>query len=105
MCGGLGRGDLVGTKESRVFERKSFLPGHGVPSWGCWGCVGGAVRGGTAESQVVPLRKKRDIRAGRAPKVGFTPGGITRYKIKNSRVKGGGVSGEYLDAAGRRGAS
>lgn len=46
------------------------LPGHEVPSWGCWGCVGGAVRGGTAESRVVPLRKKSDIREGRGQQGG-----------------------------------
>lgn len=40
------------------------------------------MRGGTAESRVVPLRKKSDIREGRAQKgVGFTPGGITRIRI------------------------
>lgn len=62
-------------------ESVCVLPGHGVPSWGCWGCVGGAVRGGTAESRVVPLRKKSDIREGRGQKGAFTPGGITRIKI------------------------
>lgn len=41
-----------------------LLPGRGVPSWGCLGCVWGAVRGGTAESRAVPLRKKRGGRVG-----------------------------------------
>lgn len=51
-------------------EGVCILPGHEVPSWGCLGCVGGAVHGGTAESQVVPLRKKSDIRDGRGQKGG-----------------------------------
>lgn len=82
-------------------ESVCFLPGHGVPSWGCWGCVGGAVRGGTAESQVVPLRKKSDIREGMGQKCkgGFTPGGISRIKIisEGEDERKGGVSWEFLD--------
>lgn len=60
-------------------EGVCILPGHGVPSWGCWGCVGGAVRGGTAESRVVPLKKKSDIREWRAQKVGVGGGGGGLY--------------------------
>lgn len=33
------------------------------------------MRGGTAESRVVPLRKKSDIREGTGQKCGFKPGG------------------------------
>lgn len=51
-------------KERGVAESVCLLPGHGVPSLGCWGCVGGAVHGGTAESQVVPLGKKSDGKRG-----------------------------------------
>lgn len=60
-------------------ESVCILPGHGVPSWGCWGCVGGAVHGGTAESRVVPLKKKSDIREWWAQMMGagFLPGGVT----------------------------
>lgn len=51
-------GGFRGNERERGCLKESvcILPGHGVPSWGCWGCVGGAVRGGTAESQVVPGR-------------------------------------------------
>lgn len=40
----------------------------------------GAVHGGTAESRVVPLRKKSDIREGRGPK-GW--GGVGVYTCRN----------------------
>ena len=34
------------------------LPGREVPSWGCWGCVGVAVRGGTAASRAGPWERE-----------------------------------------------
>lgn len=40
------------------------------------------MHGGTAESQVVPLRKKSDIREGRGQKCGFKPGGVSPPLIK-----------------------
>lgn len=77
-------------------EGVCILPGHGVPSWGCLGCVGGAVHGGTAESRVVPLRKKSDIREGRGQK----GGGIYTWRNyqdqnhhKGEDEKGGGRLG------------
>lgn len=75
-------------------ESVCILPDHGVPSWGCWGCVGGAVHGGTAESQVVPLKKKSDIRERRAQEmgVGFIPGQNTG--IRKGRTEKGLFSRE-----------
>lgn len=88
-----GGGSLEGWKREvgggGVFGRKHFFfvffcnsPGHGVPSWGCWGCVGGAVRGGTAESRVVPLRKKSDIREGRGQQGGEGRGGAVGLHLQ-----------------------
>lgn len=75
-------------------ESVCILPGHGVPSWGCWGCVRGAVHGGTAESQVVPLKKKSDIREWRAQEmgVGFIPGRNTG--VRKGRTEKGVLSQE-----------
>lgn len=83
-----------GKKEGCLRESICFLPGHGVPSWGCWGCVGGAVHGGTAESRVVPLRKKSDIRKGRGKMWVYT---WRNYPIKVMR-------GRWWGGLGRGGA-
>lgn len=104
-----GRGEFGGNGRERwgeggeVFGRKHFfffflrfflfcdLPGHEVPSWGCWGCVGGAVRGGTAESRVVPLRKKSDIREGRGQQGG---GGAVGYTCRKYAARDDQRGGE-----------
>lgn len=39
---------------------KSVLPGRAAPSWGCWGCVEGAVREVMVVTQVGP-EKEREI--------------------------------------------
>lgn len=85
-------------------ESVCILPGHGVPSLGCWGCVGGAVHGGTAESRVVPLRKKSDIREGRAQKKG---GGHLEEELpnQNGKEKGGWKGGSRSGVSGLMGKS
>lgn len=93
-------GGFRGNERERGCLKESvcILPGHGVPSWGCWGCVGGAVRGGTAESQVVPLRKKSDIREGRGQRVGWG-GGVKTWRscpikiIRKGKREGWGSAG------------
>lgn len=83
-------------------EGVCILPGHGVPSWGCWGCVGGAVRGGTAESRVVPLKKKSDIREWRAQKVGVGwGGGVYTWRDYRDQKGEGGKKRGFL-AGGRK---
>lgn len=39
---------------------KSVLPGRAAPSWGCWGCVEGAVHEVMVVTQVGP-EKEREI--------------------------------------------
>ena len=85
------KGVGVGEREGCLRESVCVLPGHGVPSWGCWGCVGGAVRGGTAESPVVPLRKKSDIREGRGQKGDLHLNELPNQNYKKEEDRGGGV--------------
>lgn len=69
------------------------LPGRGVPSLGCWGCVGGAVRVGTAESRAVPLRKKSHVREGRGQKGGLHLMELLQSSESNRRGRGGRRTG------------
>lgn len=92
-----GRGGFRGNEEEGCLrESVCSLPGHEVPSWGCWGCVGGAVHEGTAESRVVPLRKKSDIREGRGKMWVYTWRNYPIKLMRGRRLGGGGVSGESV---------